>query len=104
METKFTKGEWVIQNYNGKGSCIDIDTKIGNICQVYSLVETDYKTPHNEELIANAKLIAAAPDMFNALEELLAQVKQFTAGNIGEQDYFRDEISNAKKAIKKATE
>ena len=58
----------------------------------------------SEECKANANLISAAPDMFNALEELLAQVKQFTAGNIGEQDYFRDEISNAKKALNKATD
>ena len=102
METKFTKGEW-------KATIAEL--KDFFLCAVGS-VETKRVICHtnldpemtSEECKANAKLIAAAPDMFNALEELLAQVKQFTAGNIGEQDYFRDEISNAKKAIKKATE
>jgi len=100
METKFTKGEWKI--LQGKSQ--------RDVFESGRLLATAYNNTVSkqniflEEAIANAKLIAAAPDMFNALEELLAQVKQFTAGNIGEQDYFRDEISNAKKAIKKATE
>lgn len=102
METKFTKGEW-------KTTIADCSDYL--LCAVISESEDRvicHTTVDNkmskEEQKANAKLIAAAPEMFNALEELLAQVKQFTDGNIGEQDYFRDEISNAKKAIKKATE
>ena len=98
METNFTKGEWEALKTGLNETCILSDIDMEHI----------FKITHNEvskmESDANAKLIAAAPEMFNALEELLAQVKQFTAGNIGEQDYFRDEISNAKKAIKKATE
>ena len=101
METKFTKGDW-------KTTIVEL--KDFFLCAVGS-VEAErvicHTTPDpkmtSEECKANANLISAAPDMFNALEELLAQVKQFTDGNIGEQDYFRDEISNAKKAIKKAT-
>ena len=98
METNFTKGEWAgITVTTPNGFFERVTIKDGeSIC--------NYITRNSKRAIANAKLIAAAPDMFNALEELLAQVKQFTAGNIGEQDYFRDEISNAKKAIKKATE
>ena len=98
MEAKFTKGEWKALKTGLNETCIFSDIDMEHI----------FKITHNEvskmQSDANAKLIAAAPDMFNALEELLAQVKQFTDGNIGEQDYFRDEISNAKKAIKKATE
>ena len=98
METKFTKGEWKSLKTGLNETCIFSDIDMEHILKI----------THNEvskmESDANAKLIAAAPEMFNALEELLAQVKQFTAGDIGEQDYFRDEISNAKKAIKKATE
>ena len=100
METNFTKGEWKILQGNSQR----------DVFESGRLLATAYNNTVSkqniclEEAIANAKLIAAAPDMFNALEELLAQIKQFTDGNIGEQDYFRDEISNAKKAIKKATE
>ena len=98
MQTNFTKGEWVGITVTTPNSFFErVTIKDGeSICNV--------TTRNSKRAKANANLIAAAPDMFNALEELLAQVKQFTAGNIGEQDYFRDEISNAKKAIKKATE
>ena len=98
METKFTKGEWKSLKTGLNETCVFSDIDMEHI----------FKINHNEvegsQAEGNAKLIAAAPELFYALEELLAQVKQFTAGNIGEQDYFRDEISNAKKAIKKATE
>lgn len=98
METKFTKGDWFID------SSTDICTKENIIGNVICLAPDICCEESLENWPANARLISAAPDMFNALVELLAQVKQFTDGNIGEQDYFRDEISNAKKAIKKATE
>lgn len=96
METKFTKGEWKV----GEG-ITTIECENDFIATCHHITE---QWITEEQAIANAKLIAAAPEMFNALVELLAQVKQFTDGDIGEQDYFRDEISNAKKAIKKATE
>lgn len=98
METKFTKGEWkdiIVSNADGWFHRV-ISIGGESVCNII--------TRNTKRAQANAKLIAAAPEMFNALVELLAQVKQFTDGNIGEQDYFRDEISNAKKAIKKATE
>ena len=100
METSFTKGEWKI--LPGK-----LQRDVFESGRLLATAYNNTVSKQNicsEEAIANAKLIAAAPDMFTALEELLAQVKQFTDGNIGEQDYFRDEISNAEKAIKKATE
>ena len=68
METKFTKGDWKVDvfdsnliqrasviSYNGEGSV--------------QLLETDF-IGNFEEQNANAKLIAAAPDMFNALKDL----------------------------------
>ena len=97
METKFTKGEWKALKTGLNETCIFSDIDMKHI----------FKITHNEvskmQSDANAKLIEAAPDMFNSLKELLAQVKQFTQGNIGEQDYFRDEISNAQKSLNKAT-
>jgi hypothetical protein len=73
-EFKGTKGEWETQGFNGVGSCIDIIKSGKNpntapqIAQVYSLTETNYKEPQNEALKANAKLIAAAPDLLEALQ------------------------------------
>ena len=125
-----TQGEWKVQPFDGKGSCIDIDSKKGLICQVYSLEETDYKTPHSDELKANAKLIAAAPELLDVLkqcEQILtglfhtARVQQtsiLTNTNFADQenynaiaDRFSSEnkenyaiLKNVKLAIKKATE
>lgn len=76
MNFKGTKGHWRINQFNGKGSCIDIIPADGDvnltaqIAQVYSRVETDYKTPHTEELKANAQLMATSPKMLETLEEL----------------------------------
>ena len=107
METKFTKGNWFIKESKFEKTDITCQTVLMTDLKyndIKSPVSCDLYGQATDEGKANANLVSAAPDMFNALEELLAQVKQFTAGNIGEQDYFRDEISNAKKAIKKATE
>ena len=114
LEKKFTPGTWE-QSHRKKRNGMystevyDKDSKetIATIAWYAmppqrELVEGEYKIVTHTYREANARLISAAPELFNALEELLAQVKQFTQGNIGEQDYFRDEISNAKKALDKA--
>ena len=96
METNFSKGDWVV-NQTDRVEC---NNEI--VALIYDGTAAPTACENIDYVTANANLISAAPDMFNTLEELLAQVKQFTAGNIGEQDYFRDEISNAKKALNKA--
>ena len=67
METKFTKGEWVVRP-KAMGGVMEKDSErtIAN-CMCYS-------SNINQELIyqeniANAKLIAAAPEMYEALAE-----------------------------------
>ena len=94
-ETKFTNEEWFIQDFQGKGSCIDIDSKKGNICQVYSLVETNYKTLHNDELKANAALISAAPDMFNALLDLYEDKEVWQDLYASQQEFIVNVLNKA---------
>lgn len=63
MNVKFSPGPWVVKN----GRCI-----YGNgdfIKPFVASVEDD----HNDaETAANARLIAAAPDMYHALQDLIA--------------------------------
>ena len=52
----------------------------------------------DEELEANARLIAAAPDLLEALERLLAAAEKTTFS-----DQFPQECENARAALSKAT-
>lgn len=65
MKTKFSKGIWNITTLYDK-LCSDIKCDGKRICQIkhYASLEND---PPYEEGLANAKLIAAAPDLLEAL-------------------------------------
>ena len=91
MKKKFTEGEWTIGQNN---FCIDI------LCNDKVLATCWGTVKVRSERIANAKLIASAPDLLEALNDLvLASEKtlQLNEGNLGVL------INNAIKAIKKAT-
>lgn len=93
METKHTKGEWVIS----KESITYIQT---NESIPTVICDFAYAGPRILEEEANAKLIAAAPDLLEALTTLLKVFQ--TDGSDYEDD--QKAISKAKQAIKKATE
>lgn len=96
METKFTKGEWktTIAELKDFFLCAvgSIETK-----RVICHTNIDYKMT-SEECKANAKLIAAAPDLLDSCIELF--------------EYYKSEclipnlvvLKKAQQAIKKATE
>lgn len=88
METIFTKGEWVgITVTTPNGFFERVTIKDGeSICNV--------TTRNSKRAIANAKLIAAAPEMY----ETLIKVKEWLI------DMNLPIIDNIEKAIKKATE
>ena len=93
METKFTKGEWfkeesIVKCLDEKGIMTDIFTG-----------EFGYeKHISDEEAEANAKLIAAAPEMFEALKEL------YDFAYMWSNDKEDETLLKALNAIKKATE
>lgn len=64
METKFTKGEWKCLKTGLKETSVFSDIDMEHIFQI----------KHNEvtgsQAEANANLLSAAPDMFNALKDL----------------------------------
>lgn len=89
METKHTKGEWTTANVNG----ISVWSKDNQmICNVLN-------TNKNEKE-ANAKLIAAAPDLLEALVNICKKVEFCSLDN---KSTFKDEYKKAINAINKAT-
>ena len=68
-EPKFTKGPWQTINISWEYSVI-IDEDAARIAQVFIRDEVDEETQDKFEEIkdANANLIAAAPEMYEALE------------------------------------
>ena len=102
MKTKHTKGEWGIRfkrriGYNASHTIIYADKEgiAENICEFDG---------QNKQIEANAKLIAAAPELLKALK-FLTNVANKDKPYV--YDFTKDELKAhrmAIKAIKKATE
>lgn len=90
---KHTQGEWKLYTnklHRGWQILSDTDFQIASI-------DTKYREFEVNE--ANAKLIAAAPELLNALTKLLAMAKQY-----GLAERSNINIERAEAIIKKATE
>ena len=99
MKTKHTKGDWYVAenlSNNSTGNRVIIRTDRGNHPQV--AVAINYNTEANE---ANAKLIAAAPEMLESLTKIRAWYEE------NHERYFGTDppiiFSEALSAILKAT-
>ena len=98
MEKKFSKGKWIVSDDTGECYLVKSDDG-GLIAFVYD-GDIDDEAIHMDVVEANAKLIAAAPDMLEALESFVYEIEKTRSGyNILEESYHL-----AKEAIKKATE
>lgn len=123
MEAKFTKGEWKIHHWKKGVSGVIGHKKEGNISYFsgdavnyphFSIISTISPKEHGvqhsfegasiaeiydcgEESKANAKLIAAAPLMYEALRSIYDDREAFS-------DLFDSQQAKVKEALKKATE
>ena len=76
-EAKFTKGEWEAVDGTKIGEQVlfvhvpTLDSKGKVVCRLTRVVDTHI--PLNEQDIANAHLIAAAPEMYSALESIVME-------------------------------
>ena len=109
MKKKFSKGKWLISS-----SCSDsirIATENYDVvADVYDGWNSVDKQIDMDVCVANAKLIAEAPELLEALTNILKIVEDSEGvvgyhlnGDTAKWDEF-DEITNAIKTIKKATE
>ena len=108
MENKFTKGNWNISDDTSECYLVKSDDG-GLIAFVYD-GDIDDEAIHMDVVQANAKLIAAAPELLEALTNILKIVEDSEGvvgyhlnGDTAKWDEF-DEVTNAIKTIKKATE
>lgn len=116
MKTKHTKGEWKINWYKG-GINIPVSISIQKeinlgtyhevICDILhgAKDDDDYINRWKEETEANAKLIAAAPDLLEALNTLKERLTYLIGTgrvDINKAETMRD-INIANEVIKKAT-
>ena len=98
METKHTKGEWNYKKFDITKIQYSYSIQSSNGDVICKMLRDDSDDNQTEE--ANAKLIAAAPELLEALESMVAY------GNINyayHSDYFITELKKCKQAIKKAT-
>lgn len=100
-----TKGEWIAMNIKGTGLYKIVSDTLQEVC------ETQMPYGHNlsrqevfEQAKANAKLIAAAPNLLKALQELV-EVKNWKDKNGRDEHYDKLQPvmwKNVKAAIAKA--
>ena len=95
-----TPGPWVVRTIDQ--SLATVETQDGEyiICNAAQLRGDDWKTEHSERK-ANARLIAAAPDLLAALQRIVAALdKQVASPHLAER---ASPLAQAKAAIAKAT-
>jgi hypothetical protein len=73
IKAKFTPGPW---RYCGCGICELVWDVTGNICLHDGADSSDVETAKGEEEVANAQLIASAPEMYKALEKVIKEPQE----------------------------
>lgn len=102
IKTKITKGIWEVQGSFDELRVGVKNSKDPNSCDNYRQVcivqQSDYEIPNYTEAEANAKLIAAAPDLLNACLKVI-ESEYGTGPSVG---YFDDLKMKCEAAINKA--
>lgn len=115
MKTKHTKGEWVVyDSIPNQNQNLRIKTNQLLSIGVYPAEDGHERAipllvavcghKDNEQSKANAKLIAAAPDLLNAVQLLLIAINHDEIKVFPNSDNCTDYIKILESAIKKATE
>lgn len=105
-ETKFTKGPWTHTPFKLKYLSVHADSgdphqSRGRICQIDDWQESAFGiTRIREEIEANARLIAAAPELFEALQGVLEVVEARVRN--AELPDWKEKLQAGYAALKKA--
>lgn len=100
MEFKGTKGDWKFNDVSmsGKPHYNVIGTALGGKFKIANVPWVDGDRADIEEALANAKLIAAAPELLEALQDMVSFFDKNVKYNKEDQHIYL----NAKSAISKA--
>ena len=103
MQNKHTPGPWA-SNRSVFSSSATTEIHIGNPSHTCAVVYIDNLGKHKEEQEANARLIAAAPDMLAALSAYVAAINGLSRQQVEECPFaVIDCVHAARAAIAKAT-
>ena len=95
METKFTKGKWSVSGDIDECAFLDVD------CGHKSIATCWRYNKGEEEILANAKLIASAPQLLDLLNDLV--VASELSSSSPSVACWNELIEKAKEVIGKAT-
>lgn len=74
MNTKHTPGPWIIGDCHPDNGAVRITSKKDHVCVLLNLPDDEASEEENREQVkANARLIAAAPELLSALKDLFKQ-------------------------------
>lgn len=102
-EVKFTRGPWKVGKYLGQGGWV-VHMDVGDKGRGSDIV-SGVSGLDNTERLANAHLIAAAPDLYAALKQMIEAMVRYEMDIAGEGDApqrHRDLMRKARSALKKA--
>jgi len=106
MEFKGTKGEWKFNDVSmsGKPHYNVIGTALGGKFKIANVPWVDGDKVDMQEALANAKLIAAAPELLEALQTIIGYNRQEAEDKYGDPDKAESWacVRTARAAITKA--
>ncbi|MGY2363714.1 hypothetical protein ACW9IO_14275 [Pseudomonas azotoformans] len=98
MEIKHTPGPWVVDPDSPTDISPADDLRLG-IASISHADEAGGRWLFGDQSKANAKLIAAAPDLLEALEDLLSRCESLSVDGVGPQKVAaRQAIAKARSA------
>jgi hypothetical protein len=90
METKFTSGPWTLGDENNQ--CCDINCGETVISLSRYPLNGDCFVIERDEMLANAKLIIAAPELYEALENINKAIDAYWNSDDDDEDSLIKEI------------
>jgi len=98
---KFTPGPWHLSagTYSQRW-VVDSKSPPTGKQNLIAMLQSHWKGNENDTMDANARLIAAAPDMMELLERTIARLKQWDRDNICNDDDLYTDLINTVAEIK----
>jgi hypothetical protein len=101
MEIKHTPGPWTLGDENNYGCEVEIGETVCSMTRDTKMSERYVIS--RDEMLANAHLIMAAPDMLDVLKQIIQTIEKSDHWWIADPNRGGFDVENIEEAIKKAT-